>query len=135
MGKDPQWLLLKLLRVLLNYRIRGLSGGIYVKEGIKNQLKSGITKNLVKIAFIKTMPVMAGYIVLGMGFGILLKKAGYGLFWAFLMSFGMVTHLNLPSWPFTGVCEEKIVALRFSLYALSLFMRCILYYIFSQILF
>ena len=29
---------------------------------------------------------MAGYLVLGMGFGILLKKAGYGLFWSFLMS-------------------------------------------------
>lgn len=47
----------------------------------------GITKNLVKIAFIKSLPVMAGYIVLGIGFGILLKKAGYGLLWAFLMSF------------------------------------------------
>ena len=32
------------------------------------------------------MPVMAGYIVLGIGFGILLKDAGYGLFWAFIMS-------------------------------------------------
>ena len=32
---------------------------------------------------------MAGYIVLGIGFGILLKKAGYGLFWAFLMSFSV----------------------------------------------
>lgn len=28
---------------------------------------------------------MAGYIVLGIGFGILLKDAGYGLFWSFLM--------------------------------------------------
>ncbi len=41
----------------------------------------------IKLAFIKSLPVMAGYIVLGIGFGILLKKAGYGLFWAFLMSF------------------------------------------------
>lgn len=48
-----------------------------------------ITKKLIKIAFVKTLPVMAGYIVLGMGFGILLKKAGYGLFWAFLMSFAI----------------------------------------------
>ena len=40
----------------------------------------------IKIAFIKSLPVMAGYIVLGIGFGILLKKAGYGLFWSFLMS-------------------------------------------------
>ena len=39
-----------------------------------------------KQAFIKSLPVMAGYIVLGIGFGIILKKAGYGLFWSFIMS-------------------------------------------------
>ena len=43
-------------------------------------------KELYKNVFIKTLPVMAGYIVLGMGFGILLKVNGYGLFWAFIMS-------------------------------------------------
>ena len=52
-------------------------------------VEKGITKNLIKTAFIKSLPVMAGYIVLGIGFGILLKKAGYGLFWAFLMSFAI----------------------------------------------
>ena len=40
----------------------------------------------VKKAFIRSVPVMAGYIVLGMGFGILLRNAGYGLPWAFAMS-------------------------------------------------
>lgn len=34
----------------------------------------------------KTLPVMAGYIVLGIGFGVLLKNAGYGVGWALLMS-------------------------------------------------
>lgn len=43
-------------------------------------------KNVIKNAFLKSLPVMAGYVVLGIGFGILLKKAGYGLFWSFLMS-------------------------------------------------
>ena len=47
----------------------------------------GITKNLIKTAFIKSLPVMAGYVVLAIGFGILMKEAGYGLFWSFLMSF------------------------------------------------
>ncbi len=42
-------------------------------------------KKTIKIAFVKSLPVMAGYIVLGIGFGILLKNAGYGLFWSFLM--------------------------------------------------
>ena len=50
-------------------------------------INTGITKNLIKTAFIKSLPVMAGYVVLAIGFGILMKEAGYGLFWSFLMSF------------------------------------------------
>ena len=42
--------------------------------------------NTIKTALIKSLPVMAGYVVLGTGFGILLKQAGYGPVWAFLMS-------------------------------------------------
>ena len=41
---------------------------------------------LLKTAVIKSLPIMAGYIVLGMGFGILLKVNGYGVLWAFFMS-------------------------------------------------
>ncbi len=37
-------------------------------------------------AFYKSLPVMAGYIVLGIGFGILLRNAGFGVLWAFAMS-------------------------------------------------
>lgn len=57
---------------------------------MQNVLKDNDKKvhvRLIKAAFTKSLPVMAGYIVLGIGFGILLKKAGYGWFWAFLMSF------------------------------------------------
>lgn len=43
-------------------------------------------KELFKNVIIKTLPVMAGYIVLGIGFGILLNVNGYGLFWALIMS-------------------------------------------------
>ena len=43
-------------------------------------------KTTVKIAYQKSLPVMAGYIVLGIGFGILLKDAGFGLIWSFVMS-------------------------------------------------
>ena len=42
--------------------------------------------SVVRQAFITSLPVMAGYIILGMGFGILLRDAGYGVLWAFLMS-------------------------------------------------
>ena len=42
--------------------------------------------SLVKTAFVKSLPVMAGYIVLGIGFGILLGEAGLGPMWALLFS-------------------------------------------------
>ena len=42
--------------------------------------------NTVKQAFYKSIPVLAGYIVLGIGFGILLRNAGYGVLWAASMS-------------------------------------------------
>ncbi|MBQ7876490.1 MAG: AzlC family ABC transporter permease [Clostridia bacterium] len=41
---------------------------------------------ILKEAFLDTLPVLSGYMVLGIGFGILLENAGYGVFWAFIMS-------------------------------------------------
>lgn len=46
-------------------------------------------RKTAKAAFIKSLPVFAGYIVLGIGFGVLLAKAGYGLWWALVMSVTM----------------------------------------------
>ena len=43
-------------------------------------------KRTLKIAFIDTLPVMAGYLVLGFGFGIIIKVNGFGILHAFLMS-------------------------------------------------
>lgn len=40
----------------------------------------------IKTAFIKTIPVMAGYLFLGGGFGILMENAGYGFLMSFIMS-------------------------------------------------
>lgn len=46
-----------------------------------------MTKNSdVKKAFIATIPVMTGYLVLGMGFGIVLSTKGLGFIWAIAMS-------------------------------------------------
>ena len=42
--------------------------------------------NTVKTAFRKSLPVMAGYIILGIGFGILAHRAGYGFPWVLSMS-------------------------------------------------
>ena len=43
-------------------------------------------KHLLRRAFVATLPVMAGYVVLGTGFGILFQSKGYGLLWAAAMS-------------------------------------------------
>ena len=43
-------------------------------------------KSNAKIAFLSTLPVMAGYVVLGTGFGILLSSKGYGPLWTLAMS-------------------------------------------------
>lgn len=45
-----------------------------------------MNRQLLRQAFLKSLPVMAGYVVLGTGFGILLRGAGYGVLWAAAMS-------------------------------------------------
>ena len=44
-----------------------------------------MNRKTVKSAFITSLPVMAGYIVLGTGFGVLLSAKGYSFWWAILM--------------------------------------------------
>ncbi len=41
---------------------------------------------VVKKAFIKSLPVMAAYVILGMGFGILMTDRGYGPVWSIVCS-------------------------------------------------
>lgn len=43
-------------------------------------------KDAVRTAFWDTLPVMAGYVFLGFGFGIILNQSGYGVLWAMGMS-------------------------------------------------
>ncbi len=43
-------------------------------------------RKLLPKAFLDTVPVMTGYLVLGVGFGLLLRQNGFGLGWAFAMS-------------------------------------------------
>ena len=43
-------------------------------------------KRIIKQVFPQTIPVMAGYISLGIAFGLMLQSIGYGPIWAFLMS-------------------------------------------------
>ena len=45
-----------------------------------------MNKKQLQKAFIDTIPVLTGYIVLGIGFGLVLNAKGYGVIWAFIMS-------------------------------------------------
>lgn len=44
------------------------------------------TKATLKYAFIKSLPVMAGYLLIGIGFGILMHSKGLSLIWTAAMS-------------------------------------------------
>ena len=46
-------------------------------------------KKALKTVFLDTVPVMTGYLFLGVSFGILLGETGYGLPWAFAMALFM----------------------------------------------
>ena len=45
-----------------------------------------MSRTLIKHAFLTSLPVLAGYVVLGTGFGILLRNAGFGLPWSLAMA-------------------------------------------------
>lgn len=44
-------------------------------------------KKTIPFALIKTIPILLGYLFLGIAYGLLLQKSGWGIFWAFLTSF------------------------------------------------
>lgn len=56
-------------------------------------------KNIIKTAFVDSLPVLSGYMVLGIGFGIVLEKNGYGIIWAFLMS-ALIYAGSMQEWSF-----------------------------------
>lgn len=41
--------------------------------------KTKITRSDIKRAFIKTIPVLTGYMVLGIGYGIIMEVKGFGI--------------------------------------------------------
>lgn len=45
-----------------------------------------MVKKMLKTAFVATLPVLTGYLVLGFGFGIIMKANGFGLTLTFAMS-------------------------------------------------
>lgn len=52
----------------------------------RNTTRSKERDNEFKFAFIQTIPVMLGYLCLGIAFGLMLQNAGYHFVWAFICS-------------------------------------------------
>ena len=48
-----------------------------------------MTKRTFRRAFKDSLPIMAGYLALGIGYGVLLQSKGYSFWWAILMSVTM----------------------------------------------
>ena len=45
---------------------------------------TSINGKVLKTAFIDTLPILAAYLILGMGYGVLMSDAGYPPFYVFL---------------------------------------------------
>lgn len=49
-------------------------------------MRTGLNRAVLRASLKASVPVMAGYIVLGMGFGIIMNTKGYGFIWVLAMS-------------------------------------------------
>jgi 4-azaleucine resistance transporter AzlC len=87
---------------------------------------------VLKTAFIDTLPVLAAYLILGIGFGALMSDAGYPLFFIVLMSalifagsmqYVAVSLLTAKVMPITALLMTFLVNARHIFYGLSLLER------------
>ncbi len=86
-------------------------------------------KGALRVAFPATIPVMTGYLCLGIAYGVLMRTAGYGLGWAVLLSvvcyagsmeFVTVTLLTSVFDPVQALLMSIMVNARHSFYGLSI---------------
>lgn len=84
---------------------------------------------IIKEAFYKTLPILAGYLVIGFGFGMLLRQSGYGLIWALAMSFFIyagsmqyvgISLISAPASLLTTIFTTLIVNARHIFYSISM---------------
>lgn len=66
---------------------RGFS--MYTAKSCPKREETHLKKQALKAAFPHTIPVMMGYVAMGVAFGILFSSKGYHFFWSFLMSLTM----------------------------------------------
>ena len=85
--------------------------------------------NTLKSAFLRSLPVMVGYLIIGFGFGIVLLDAGYGLLWAAVMSLTIyagsmqyvgVSLLTAPASLLTALLTTCMINARHLFYSISM---------------
>lgn len=83
----------------------------------------------LKKAFPKTMPVLAGYIFLGIAYGVSMKEHGFGAGWSVLnsvfvfggsMQFALIEHLSAAFAPLTIALLTLLIQARHIFYGLSM---------------
>ena len=88
-----------------------------------------MTRKTVTDAFYRSLPVMVGYIIIGFGFGIVLRDAGYGLAWAVAMSLFVyagsmqyvgVSLITAPASLLTAALTTVMINARHLFYAISM---------------
>lgn len=86
-------------------------------------------RKAVRAAFPKTMPVLMGYLFLGLAFGVLLREKGFGWGWTLLMSVTIfsgslqffATELVVASFqPITAFFMGLLINARYAFYGLSM---------------
>lgn len=79
----------------------------------------------MKQAFIATIPVLSGYLVLGLGFGIILKANGYGTLLAFMMS--LIIYAGSMQYVAIGLLASKASLISVALTSLMVNARHLFY--------
>ncbi len=87
------------------------------------------TLRIVKTVFPKTIPVLTGYLILGIAYGILMNEKGYGVLWSGLMStlafcgsmqYAAITLLTTAFSPLSALLLSIMVNARHIFYGISM---------------
>ena len=90
---------------------------------------STIDRGLLRRVFPRTIPVLAGYIFLGIAYGISMAENGFGVAWSILISvivfggslqFAMISQLTAPFSPLTMALMALLVQARHIFYGISM---------------
>lgn len=97
-----------------------------------NQGQKHFSTKTIAAAFPHTVPVLAGFLVLGIAYGMLMQKNGYGVLWAVLMSaiafcgsmqFVAITLLTTVFHPLQAFLLSVLVNARHLFYGLSMLQK------------